>query len=677
MVLLLVGCAIRPQHQRIVGSVELAGNEELDEDTVVEPLATQPSPRFLGLFQGLIYDYRVFSEAVLARDLERVERRYHDEGFHAVRVRAGRIRRIGDEVHIEIVVQEGQRTLIGEVTSRSERRLDGPVTEAVLDVLSSHATVGDPLREEDLRELEAEAQAVLRNTGYPDAEVKAHAFVDLPVHSAKVEVRIEPHRRAVLGDIEVRGLGPIPEAPVRRALDLRPGDSYSKEALDEAEKAVLELGVFSSVKITKQEAKEGEGADVVPLLVEVQPTSLRTVRLGVGFELDALRTDVHGSAGWSHRNLFGDLQSFSVSVRPGVVLYPTRLPGLEAPERLLPEVTVDLSTERPGFLEARTRGFVNVGYDIYPVLLKATRLPTDLIVGYREFRGTTGVRRSFGKLRLTPRYGLQAGVPFAYRGELSEGTTSVYVSYVELLSVLDGRDDALQPHEGYLAEVATQFAGLGGDARDVKVEPGLSGYVPVSSRVTWASHAQFGALFPFNYDTFRDGNSPSVRDSQVAYFRALFSGGPMSNRGYPYRGVGPHGAVTFFDPTIAQESQQDYCDQASPSYDASRCVFPLGGLSSWEASTALRFVVAGPLLLAVFCDASDVSLESLEYEFRRPHLSCGLGPRYVLPVGPVRLDIAYRVPGLQVMDGSNRNEGTPGTILGLPLGISFGIGEMY
>lgn len=673
---LLVACAVRPEHQPIVSSVDIVGNEELDEDVVLEALATQPTPRFLGLFQGLFYDYRVFSEAVLVRDLARVGRRYQAEGFHAVRVRAGRIHREADEVHVQIVVEEGPRTLIGAVTTRAEPRLEGAETDALLDSLSSHAMEGEPLRESDLALLDAEARAALQNLGYPDARVQSRAFVDLPNHSARVDVEIEKGRRAVLGEIEIRGLGPIPEGPVRRALDLTPGELYSEEALDDAEKAVLDLGVFSSVSIQKLEPAAQGATDVVPLVVKLQPTSLRTLRLGGGFELDALRTDVHASAGWSDRNFFGDLRSFSVSVRPGVVLYPTRLPSLEPPERLLPEVTTDLMSERPGFLEPRTRGFVNLGYDVYPVLLNPGS-ESDLIIGYREFRGTAGVSRSFGDLKLTPRYGLQAGVPFAYRGELSQGTAPVYISYVEWLAVLDGRDDKLAPHEGYMLEVAAQFAGLGGDARDVKVEPGASGYVPVSSRVTWASHLQFGALFPFNYETFADGNSPSIRDTQVGYFRALFSGGPTSNRGYAYRGVGPHGAVSFFDPTIARESQADYCDRDSMNYDSSRCAFPLGGLSSWQASTGLRIAVSGPFLLALFCDASDVSLESLEYEFRRPHLSCGLGPRYNTPVGPVRLDLAYRIPGLQVMDGSNRNEGHPGSLLGLPMGISFGIGEVY
>jgi outer membrane protein insertion porin family/translocation and assembly module TamA len=68
------------------------------------------------------------------------------------------------------------------------------------------------------------------------------------------------------------------------------------------------------------------------------------------------------------------------------------------------------------------------------------------------------------------------------------------------------------------------------------------------------------------------------------------------------------------------------------------------------------------------------------------HLSCGLGGRYDTPVGPVRVDIGYRVQPLQVLgykdeaaahnaDLSNPN-GLP-TPLGIPLALAIGIGEAF
>jgi hypothetical protein len=60
---------------------------------------------------------------------------------------------------------------------------------------------------------------------------------------------VEPGSPAVLGEVRIEGLGNLPEAPVRRALDLSAGDPYSTTELEHAQQAVLELGVFSSASV--------------------------------------------------------------------------------------------------------------------------------------------------------------------------------------------------------------------------------------------------------------------------------------------------------------------------------------------------------------------------------------------------------------------------------------------
>src|SRR5262249_35028795 len=163
---------------------------------------------------------------------------------------------------------------------------------------------------------------------------------------------------------------------------------------------------------------------------------------------------------------------------------------------------------------------------------------------------------------------------------------------------------------------------------------------------------------------------------ELVYLRGFFSGGPSSNRGYPLRGVGPHGTVPFFNPGLAAQALAAACELTNPSYDPVRCAVPLGGLSLWEASLELRFPVAGAVSGVAFCDASDVSPERASIRLDRPHLSCGLGIRVATPVGPVRLDVGYRIPGLQVPPGTDpRTEGSPGTVFGVPIAVAFGIGE--
>jgi len=90
---------------------------------------------------------------------------------------------------------------------------------------------------------------------------------------------------------------------------------------------------------------------------------------------------------------------------------------------------------------------------------------------------------------------------------------------------------------------------------------------------------------------------------------------------------------------------------------------PIGGLTLWEASIELRFPLTflAPLGAVVFLDSSDVRPERLDYRFDTPHLAPGVGLRYPTPVGPVRLDLGFRV--LEAL-GQERPQGTPPELFG-------------
>src|SRR5262245_61018997 len=83
---IVAGCASIPPGRSEVDDVTVRGADQVDEDDIEEKIATTPSPRFLGLFQGVVYDYRIFNRFVLQRDLARVERYYRARGFYQARV---------------------------------------------------------------------------------------------------------------------------------------------------------------------------------------------------------------------------------------------------------------------------------------------------------------------------------------------------------------------------------------------------------------------------------------------------------------------------------------------------------------------------------------------------------------------------------------------------------------
>ena len=113
-------------------------------------------------------------------------------------------------------------------------------------------------------------------------------------------------------------------------------------------------------------------------------------------------------------------------------------------------------------------------------------------------------------------------------------------------------------------------------------------------------------------------------------------------------------------------------------FDVDQCLSPVGGLSMWEASLEMRIDVMDPFSVALFCDASDVSPNQVDLRLLRLHRSCGPGARVDTPVGPIRLDVGYRIPGLQNLEDANDPlEKDPGELFSIPIAVSFGIGEAF
>jgi outer membrane protein assembly factor BamA len=685
----LAACASVPKGTAAVDAVSVQGNDAVSGSDIEEKVATTPSPKFLGLFRGLVYDYELYDRGVLQRDLERVERYYRARGFYEAHVRAGRVRYKSDNhVEVTIEVEEGRPVII------REARIDGLSGLAMNDAGAVRAAMERILKkgarfEEDPFLLAEDAmKRALTERGRAWAKVVRRADVDLPAHDARLFFDVQPGPKATFGAIRVEGAGELPEAPVRRALDIAQGKPYSTKLLGDAQVAVLDLGTWSSVEIVPDLAEPPPPDAVVPLVVRLHPQKLKSVLLGGGLEIDPIQTEIHLHVGWEHKNLFGGFRHFTVDLKPGLDLFPTRLPSFEKPTALLPEERLGLELRQPGFLEARTNGVIRQEINTYPVLLTPDIDPTAPVVGYFESKSSLGVDRTFWKLLVAPTYDFQYNDPFTYKGTRAPDLVGLAISYVDLLTQLDLRDDKMRPHEGVLLRNDLQVAGLGGAARDVRVEPEVRGYLPIGKKVTLASRATVGFLFPMNYGAAAkaaNGSNPGsaneaawTRDVELIYLRGFFSGGPSSNRGYPLYGVGPHGSVPFFNPGLQAQALAASCVPGSSTYDALRCAVPLGGLSLWEASIELRFPIYEPLGGATFCDASDVSPDTFNIRLDHPHLSCGIGLRYDTPIGPVRLDVGLRIPGAQLPAGTDpRVDGEPSTIYGIPAAFAFGIGEAF
>ncbi len=682
IVLLQLGCHRVPPGRSAVLDVTVRGEEAIDADEIKDKIATTASERFLGIFPGLVYEYSLFDHNVLQKDLARVEALYRSRGFYDVRARAGRVHRQGPRrVRVEIVVTEGAPVTVRRLRIEGMAGVPEPIAELAHRNAQSILKLGAPFDEALFDQARESVRRTLTDHGYAYAQIKGRATVDLVHHAADVFFETTPGEPCVFGPVTIEGLDGLPDMPVRRALDIVPGEPFSEHELEVAQRAALDLGVFASVVVEPQRSDAPPRDRRVPIRVRVEPSRLRTIKVGGGIELDAIKTDVHGIFGWESRNFLGGLRSLSLSVSPGVVLYPLRVNNLEAPKRLLPEGRVRVELRQPGFLAPRANAFVRPELHVQALLLDPDPQPDARVIGYAESRNSVGLDRFFPSFYGAISHSLHLAYPFAYIGDRDPTLGTLVISYPELVTQLDFRNSRVRTRSGFWLGNTLQVAGgpFGGQADDVKVQPDARVYIPLQRRVVLAMRGSVGLLFPRNYGAEID-RPPSLfapsaaltRSYQLTFFRGFFSGGPSSNRGYPLRGISPHAYVPFISPELEEQRVRSACGEGLD------CRTPTGGFTLWEASVELRFDVAGPFAVTVFCDASDVSPRAANIRLTHPHLSCGAGGRYETPIGPVRLDVGYRIPGMQVLGGLTPDEREPQTFpLGIPIAISVGIGEAY
>ncbi len=156
------------------------------------------------------------------------------------------------------------------------------------------------------------------------------------------------------------------------------------------------------------------------------------------------------------------------------------------------------------------------------------------------------------------------------------------------------------------------------------VLPEMRGYVPLPAGIVIAARVSLGLMAIFSTENEVDEISQELGPT-TERFRG---GGTTSNRGFLPGELGDG---------------------------------PFGGTHRWLAAVEFRFPITSGFSLVTFADTGDVSLHG--YRFDHPQLSVGGALRIMTPVGPIRLDIGWRVPGAQVIGEDERFPGgDPGQV---------------
>jgi translocation and assembly module TamA len=541
-------------------------------------------------------------------DAERIRGAYLREGYLDVDVRS-RVERTGGAVTVTYLIEEGTRAVTRTM-----------ITGLPADVPAARVREQLPLEDGAPFDYETYGLAkpallqAVQDAGYARARLDARVIADRANHTAIIELAYTPGPKSRFGDVEVTGVTGDLAMAVRERVAFAPGQLYQSRALVKTRRNVYGLGRFSTVRVQPDRS----GGEVVGVQIAVAESARREVTLGGGFGLEPTSYEVRARAGYSIVGWPFPLDALTLELRPAIA-FPRRGDDND-PE---PRLRALAKLERQDLLWTYAKGTVEAGYNYLTVEAYTNTGPLARL-GFETPLGTDQVQLRVG-------WGIEY-VWFrnpspllgpALEAQLGIDQSARIAAYQQGL-IIDLRDHPIEPTLGVYAELrtseGTKYAGSAYEY--VEIVPDLRGYAPLIGGAVLAARARFAAIY---------GDVPATE--------RFFAGGANSQRGFSERRLAP--SVTG----LVDSQSDEICDVAGETCQA-RTV-PYGGAGMIETSVEARVPITRirgmPLGVVAFLDGGDVTETPAELDPMHLHWAIGGGLRLLTIVGPLRVDVGYRL----------------------------------
>jgi outer membrane protein assembly factor BamA len=602
------GCAHAGPHssgdERLV-KIAFEGNHQLSDKKLVTGLALHRA-----LKRGYAPD-----PYLVQVDADRIRGEYVRRGYLDVDVRS-RVERNDGEATVIYTIEEGPRAATRTVITGLPE--DVPVAKIRAQLPLED---GKPFDYDVYQAAKPALLEAVQDAGYAHAQLDASVLADRANHTAIIELSYTPGPKSRFGAVEVTGAtGDLAEA-VRDRVAFEPGQRYESQALLETQRNLYGFGRFSTVRVQPQNG----GGEVVGVQVAVSESARHEVKLGGGVGMEPTIYEVRGRAGYSIAGWPFALDTVTLDLRPA---YAFRRYGQEGtPE---PRLRALAKLERQDLFWTYAKGTVETGYNYLTVEAYTSTGPlarlgfeTPLLTRKVQLRVGWGIEYDWFRHPsplIDEALQMQLGIDHSER----------IASYQQGL-VIDLRDHPIEPTLGAYADLrASQGTRYAGSAYEyLELVPELRGYVPLVGGAVLAARARYGAIW---------GDVPATE--------RFFGGGANSQRGFSERQLAP--SVTG----LVDTRTNGLCTP-----DSQKCTertVPYGGAGVIEAGIEARLPIARikrmPLGVVTFLDGGDVTESPEELDPRNLHWAVGGGLRLLTVVGPVRVDVGYRLNRTGPMD---------------------------
>jgi outer membrane protein assembly factor BamA len=568
-----------------------------------------------------------FDPDALARDARRLEVWYAHHGWFDARfdgwrvVEVRRRRGVASAVVDAVgVVNPGPQSLV------SQMRFDGLEGHGLQTVArtierTSALQTGDPFDLELAWVTRDQAVERLQNNG------RAYATVDMKVEARPEELAVDvqydakPGIASQFGEVSWDGLEAVPQKVVDRELPFSPGEAYESAALQEAQKNLFELGLFSLVTLAPDLSDPSRSR--VPIRARVTESKFRTLRVGAGLQYDAIALSPRVSVSWRDQNLGKTLTRFELDGSFGYVFAVPSSTSAAAAGADLPD-NANAIAGTPLFSAYARMNNPFLAGNVLEIAADAGVKSELQSIGLVLFRGEGDVG-----LVVHPNREIAFDVGFhAEQNRFTGPSVDVVEGFsrgvndqsyglfaADLGLTIDWRDDPLSPSRGTYSSLDIRQAF--GSFQFTRVNGEWRGYLPLRVGRTG---------FPFVWaNRLRGRLVQAWGDSEIPYVERAFMGGSTSLRGFRLNSVGPYKCKCTYDGDVVTRS-----------YLAN------GGTFGLEAASELRYDWKHGITFSAF---GEVGLLADGWDQVVPtaiRWGGGVGARYQSPVGPIRLDIGLR-----------------------------------
>lgn len=608
------------EREPVVWNVSFEGNQSYGKMVLSETIAIA-EPSLWNKLIGNTDDF-ILNENEVRRDRIRIARYYERRGFQNVEVDYEIIdRRKEWQKKVVFHIREGEPVTIGsaEIVIEADDEIASDIRESrEFERAAEEHEYQEGMRYQTLRRADVEGSFLnaLEELGFAWPEVSIEADVDSLKNSADVTIRAVPNARTYFSEIEIEGDISVPERILIRESEIEKGELYTRSKLQRAQRQVFNHHLFRFATITIPDQPKDSTLNVM-LRVREHPQRTVEATLGIGRE-ELLR----GQVSWQNRNITGTGHRFGVS-------------------------------GRASFIEQR--------------------LGADFLVPYVFNSRSSNVSSLFGQHKLETSYELlRAGFnnSLIYQFDRSKTATASYEFSIN--EELSRNSDASLPDSvlnynvsslslsGYYSEgvsreprgwIIQPFIEISGTFSESsftfqKAQLDVRRFTHLTNHLVFAKRVNTGVIFYGGEERL---------PSNILFF----TGGTNSVRGWNRQELGPR-RVRFDE-----------------SGDFEKYI-PAGGRAMFTFNLEMRQDLKGLIPnvgIAAFLDGGQIWNDFKSLNERPVQFGAGGGIRYQSPIGPVRVDVGYKLNPTD--EDLNIYEGEDFGSAWSRIGIHFSIGQAF